>query len=93
EHASPAAAAEPAKPAPAKAEDGMSEIPRALAELMLANKVAPHEIQYAVGHTRGYFPEDMPISDYPIDFINGCLVGGWDTVFDIILKNRDELPF
>ncbi|MEG1814064.1 MAG: ATP-binding protein [Clostridia bacterium] len=93
EHASPAAAAEPAKPAPTKAEDGMGEIPRALAELMLANKVAPHEIQYAVGHTRGYFPEDMPISAYPIDFINGCLVGGWDTVFDIILKNRDELPF
>ena len=41
---------------------------------------------------RGYFPEDMPIKDYPIDFINGVLIGAWDQVYQMI-KDQQPLPF
>ena len=41
---------------------------------------------------RGYFPEDMPIRDYPADFVEGCLVAAWPQVLQMVLDNRD-LPF
>lgn len=37
---------------------------------MSANKVSCEELQGVVGK-RGYFPEDMPIKDYPADFVEG----------------------
>ena len=41
---------------------------------------------------RGYFPEDMPIKDYPADFVEGCLIAAWPQVFQMELDNRD-IPF
>ena len=58
---------------------------------MLASDVDPEEIQRVVGE-RGYFPADMPIRDYPADFVDGCLVGAWPQVYDLIVNNRD-VPF
>lgn len=66
-------------------------IPTALADLMRANGVTEQEIQLAVS-MKGYFPEDMPIAQYPLDFTNGCLIGAWDAVFGIIQSNR-QVPF
>ena len=48
-------------------------------------------MQFVVGK-RGYFPEDMPIRDYPADFVEGCLVAAWPQVLQMVLDNRD-LPF
>lgn len=48
-------------------------IPQALADLMAANNVTAQDIQQAVAY-KGYFPADMPIADYPEDFVMGCLV-------------------
>ena len=62
-----------------------------LAALMSANNVTPEELQFVVGK-RGYFPEDMPIRDYPADFVEGCLVAAWPQVLQMVLDNRD-LPF
>lgn len=59
----------------------------ALAQLMAANGVSPGEIQRAVGQ-KGYFPADMPVSSYPADFVEGCLVAAWQQVFAIITENR-----
>lgn len=103
----PAPPAAPPKPAPASdatptAEDldnfqpienvGIPEnIPPALADLMRQNGVTEREIQLAVG-MRGYFPENMPIADYPPDFIQGVLIGAWAQVFGQIAENR-QLPF
>lgn len=67
-------------------------IPKALHDLMVSNGIKDVEVMHAVGQ-RGYFPSDMPISDYPEDFVMGCLVGGWPQVLAMILKNRDEVPF
>jgi hypothetical protein len=66
-------------------------IPPALADLMKANKVSAQEIQAVVG-LKGYFPGDMPIQDYPPDFVDGVLVGAWSQVYDCILESRD-VPF
>lgn len=66
-------------------------VPEKLAPLMSANNVTPEELQAVVGK-RGYFPEDMPIRDYPADFVEGCLIAAWPQVFQMVLDNRD-IPF
>lgn len=66
-------------------------VPEKLAALMNANNVTPEELQAVVGK-RGYFPEDMPIRDYPADFVEGCLIGAWPQVYQMVLDNRD-IPF
>lgn len=70
------------------------KIPKALRDLMIANKVDEWEIQNAVS-SRGYFPSDMEIEDYPRDFIDGVLVGAWSQVFGMIKEARVtmEIPF
>lgn len=69
-------------------------VPKALSDLMVANHVTDWEIQNVVG-ARGYFPADMPIKDYPEDFINGVLVGAWEQVFGMIktMRETQEVPF
>lgn len=66
-------------------------IPPALADLMRQNNVTESEIQFVVG-MRGYFPENMPIANYPPDFVQGVLIGAWAQVFGMIQENR-KLPF
>ncbi|MBQ8514649.1 MAG: AAA family ATPase [Ruminococcus sp.] len=56
-----------------------------LAQLMAANGVKPEEIQTVVG-ARGYFPADMPVQQYPQDFVQGCLVAAWQQVHGMILE-------
>ena len=63
----------------------------ALADLMRQNNVSEDEIRLAVS-MRGYFPDDMPITAYPPDFVQGVLIGAWAQVFRMIQENR-ELPF
>ena len=66
-------------------------IPQALIDLMRPKMVKEEMIRKAVA-AKGYFPEDMPVKDYPIDFINGVLIGAWDQVYQMI-KDQQELPF
>lgn len=66
-------------------------IPEKLKKLMLDNCISEEDIRWAVG-TRGYYPEDTPIENYSLDFIEGCLIGGWDTLFRMI-NDSYELPF
>ena len=66
-------------------------IPDALRALMVANKVEEADIRKAVAQ-KGYFPEDMPIRDYPKDFVDGCLVGAWDAVYEMV-KDYGDVPF
>lgn len=66
-------------------------IPDNLRALMVANKVEEADIRKAVAQ-KGYFPEDMPIRDYPADFVEGCLVGAWDAVYEMV-KDFGDVPF
>lgn len=69
-----------------------SNIPKALLDLMQQNDVTLTEIQEVVAQ-RGYYPVNTPIENYDPDFINGVLVGAWKQVYEMILKNRDKVPF
>ena len=60
-----------------------SGIPKALADLMATSGVTEEQIRKAVSE-KGYFPADMPVKDYPTDFINGVLVGAWEQVKKMI---------
>ena len=89
---STAPAAPSAVPAGISAKDLQTQgVPAALAQLMAANNVTPEEVQAVVGQ-RGYFPTDMPVKDYPADFVSGCLVAAWPQVLEMICTNRD-VPF
>ncbi len=61
------------------------DIPQALADLMAANNVTAQDIQQAVAY-KGYFPADMPIADYPEDFVMGCLVAAFPQMLHDINK-------
>ena len=86
--------AEPAPPAPADdfVPDIPDGIPQALADLMRANHVTATDIQTAVS-AKGYFPLGMEITDYPREFIDGCLIGAWDQLYQVFLQEREKIPF
>lgn len=67
------------------------DIPQALADLMAANNVTPQDIQQAVAY-KGYFPADMPIADYPEDFVMGCLVAAFPQMLQVINQLK-KVPF
>lgn len=58
-------------------------IPQNLRQLMEQNNVTEADICQVVAQ-RGYFPANTPIKNYPIDFINGVLVGAWDQMYKMI---------
>ena len=86
-----AAVSEPAK-TDGTVPDIPAGIPQALRDLMQANNVTATDIQTAVS-AKGYFPLGMEITDYPADFVNGCLIGAWDQLYQVILKERKDIPF
>ena len=61
---------------------------------MIANQVCEWDIQNVV-EARGYFPGDMPIWEYPQDFIDGVLVGAWTQVYAMIKESKENeaIPF
>ncbi len=61
-------------------------IPPALQQLMDAAGVSEQQISDAVA-ARGYYPAGMKIKDYHPDFVQGCLVGAWDSVLEMIKKS------
>ena len=63
-----------------------------LAALCGPRHILPEEIQHAV-HQKGYFPESMPLTAYPVDFIRGVLIGAFDQVAALIENDPERLPF
>lgn len=66
-------------------------IPKALADLMRANDVSESDIRLVVSQ-RNYFPYDTPITNYPEDFVQGCLIGAWEQMLPLIRENQ-KIPF
>ena len=87
---SPAQSVPEAPPAPVQTPEPAAGIPKALADLMAASGITEQQIRAAVA-MKGYFPEDMPISAYPEDFVSGVLVGAWKQIVDFI--NEQKYPF
>ena len=90
--ASPAASAATASGEPDIQPEIPAGIPQALRDLMQAHDVTATDIQMAVS-AKGYFPLGMEITDYPADFVKGCLIGAWDQLYQVILEERKKIPF
>lgn len=71
-----------------------SKIPAKLWDLMSADEIKEEEIRQIVG-SKGYFPYDMPVEDYPQDFIDQWLMVFWPNVVKDVkeIRNKKEFPF
>ena len=67
-------------------------IPKKLRDLMITNKIEEWEIKNLVG-SKGYFPADMPVADYPPDFIEGWCIGYWDQVKSAVMQIREKQAY
>lgn len=69
-------------------------IPKALRDLMYPNLVSEEEIMEAV-YKRGFFPRGTPFQNLPKEFVDGCLIGAWAQVLDVIKEIRStyDVPF
>lgn len=72
---------------PVEQDNDYDELPQALVDLMKTHKVTTKMIQQAVA-IHGWFPPDMPVKDYPKEFIQDMLISQWDG-----LLNEIELPY
>lgn len=64
-------------------------IPKKLRDLMINSKISEDEIRTLVG-AKGYFPADMAVADYPMDFVEGWCIGYWDQVKSSIMDMRKK---
>lgn len=64
-------------------------IPKKLRDLMINAKISEDEIKTLVG-AKGYFPADMAVADYPMDFVEGWCIGYWDQVKSSIMDMRSK---
>ena len=64
-------------------------IPKKLRDLMINAKISEDEIKTLVG-AKGYFPADMAVADYPMDFVEGWCIGYWDQVKSSIMDMRKK---
>ena len=76
---------------PAPEPPGLPSYLKPLYDLMNANNVFPDEVEAACV-VKGYAPQNMPLTDYPEDFVTGVLVAAWPQVYGMILENR-PVPF
>lgn len=72
-------------------ESDYKNLPKALVDLMIPEKVTPLEIQTVVAF-KGYYPINTPIQNYDTQFIDGVLISAWPQVLKMILEER-EVPF
>ena len=71
-----------------------SLIPKRLRDLMIADGIDEWEIQNVVNERqKGAFPEDMPVKDYPADFIDEWILPCWQQIKQFIEKDRENVPF
>lgn len=89
---------EPVESAGTKVEDSVFHIaeyiPKALRDLMYPNLVSEEELMEAV-YQRGFFPKGTPFQNLPQEFVDGCLIGAWPQVLDVIktMRSHYDIPF
>ena len=69
-------------------------IPEKVRKLMEMHEVDEWDIQNVVA-SKGYMPYDMPVKDYPGDFVDGWLIPYFDKVAAMAKEARDkaEIPY
>lgn len=79
---------EPVPEAPPAAPIG-KQIPKALADLMAADRITEADIQLAVA-AQGIYPPDVPVADYDSSVINGMIIAQWDGLKTYINQLKGE---
>lgn len=79
------------KSAPDSGAQGAEGIPKELADMMASTGVTADELRGAVA-SKGYFPRECPIKDYPADFA-AWLVTVWPQIVAQVETLRIEPPF
>ena len=62
-------------------------------KLMIRDGVEDPTVVQAVVAEKEYYDLAVPIRDYDSEFIEGCLIGAWDTVCKLCLTKIHDLPF
>lgn len=78
-------------PQPRRQNNPFPGLPKPLVDLMLGNGVNDAEIRRAVA-SRGYYPEDTPITKYDPAFVQGVLIGAWPQLLEMI-KELETVPY
>ena len=78
-------------PATSTAKKTVNPVLQKVYDLMKQEHITEEQIRKAVA-MKGYFPEDMPMKDYPADFIDGVIIGAWEQIKAFILNNI-SVPF
>lgn len=78
-------------PATSTAKKTVNPVLQKVYDLMKQEHITEEQIRKAVA-MKGYFPENMPMKDYPSDFIDGVLIGAWEQIKTFILNNV-SVPF
>ena len=80
---------QPATPEEQQTQHILDGIAPQLAQLMASSHVQPAELQAVVG-SKGYFPADMPVQNYPQDFVEGWCIPWWQNIMGMIQANRTK---
>jgi hypothetical protein len=55
--------------------------------------ISEEDIMRAV-YERGYFPKGTKFKDLPEDFVEGCLIAGWNNgLLQMIKELKENIPF
>lgn len=90
-NAAPAPASSNPAPEEPATPDELAGIHPALADLMRTGGVTPAQLQAVVGQ-KGYFPADMPVSQYPKDFVEGWAIAFWSNILELLGRSQSALP-
>ena len=97
EEAPKAPAKAPEKPAEKPTTEALGidpAIPEKVRRLMEQYGIGEWDIQNVVA-MKGYMPYDMPVKDYPMDFVEGWLIPYFGKVAEMAeqIKDKAEIPF
>ena len=64
----------------------------ALRELMREAEISEYEVQDVVA-SKGHFAADVPLKQYPEEFITQWLLPNWEKIAAVITADPTRLPF
>ena len=61
--------------------------------MMTMNAILDPMLIQVVCAKKGYYDAKVPVNEYDMDFIDGCLIEAWDKVFELVKAEMESLPF
>ena len=61
--------------------------------MMVKEDVTDPMLIQVVCAEKGYYDASVPVNEYDMEFIEGCLIEAWDKVLGLVLTKKEDLPF